>query len=636
MKVKFYISFFLLFTSTLYVYSNDICGKGKTSFSRKDSIVYDLSYDVKYYNLNLRIATNPNFLYGATQVTGVFNSTGSSLFLNLINDMLVDSVTGSSVSGFFHSNDRLYINFSRSISSFDVIIYYKGLPSGSGFGSFVFATQNSYPVIWSLSEPFGASDWFPNKNTPSDKADSCELWIICASNLKGVSNGLLYETVVNPDNTKTYKWKSRYPIANYLISIAVTNYEQYNNYYRYGVNDSMAINNYLYPGSLSGFKQEIDKTPAMIKFFSEKYSEYPFIQEKYGHAQFSWGGAMEHQTISSMGAFNQGIIAHELSHQWFGDKVTCRNFNNIWLNEGFATYSEALFAEMYDGKEEFDNIIRTRMAGARKAVGSLYLVNTDNVSEIFNTNRTYSKGAMVVHMLRGVTGDSVFFEILRAYLNDSFLAYGTAVTEDLQRVAESVSGKNLNYFFQEWVYGENYPKYQVSWDKFQTGQNNYEVKLNLSQSMNTNPTYFTMPVEIKITTSTGDTTFTVFNSAQVQEFSFNVKGNPSVITFDPDNKILKDKKGDEPVEPVDFKLMQNYPNPFNPETKIIYMIREYGSVRLAVYDMLGKEIAVLINQKQIPGTYVVKFVPANLASGIYFYKLTSSSLSDSRKMVYLR
>ena len=175
MKLKLYILSLLLLALFPNAYSDDICSNGKSSFSMNDSAVYDLSFDVKYYNLNLRITTNPNFLYGITQVKGVFSSTGNSIFLNLNNAMLVDSVTGASVSGFTHSNDLLNINFSQSITSFDVKIYYKGLPSGSGFGSFVFASQNSYPVIWSLSEPYGASDWFPNKNTPSDKADSSEV-----------------------------------------------------------------------------------------------------------------------------------------------------------------------------------------------------------------------------------------------------------------------------------------------------------------------------------------------------------------------------------------------------------------------------------------------------------------------------
>ena len=636
MKAKLYILSFLLFVSFAYVYSYELCSNGKTSLSMRDSAVYDLTYDVKYYNLNLSITTNPNFLYGIVQVKGVLNDAGTSIFLNLSNALLVDSVTGVGVSSFSHSNDKLNIFFSQSLTSFDVKIYYKGLPSGTGFGSFVFASQNSYPVIWSLSEPYGASDWFPNKNTPSDKADSSEVWITCASNLTGVSNGLLYETIVNPDNTKTFKWKSRYPISNYLISVAITNYEQYDNYYRYSLNDSMIVNHYLYPGTLNSVIADLDKTPRMLQVFSDMYSQYPFIEEKYGHAQISWSGAMEHKTITSIGVFNQGIIAHELAHHWFGDKVTCRNFNNIWLNEGFATYSEALFAESFEGKVIFDDVVRTKMVSAKKAVGSLYLFNTDNVSEIFNYNRTYAKGAVVVHMLRGITGDSLFFSILKSYLNDPALSYKTAVTEDFQRVAENVSGLNLNYFFQEWIYGENYPKYDVSWEKSKNSNNTYNLKIYISQKVNSYPSFFTMPVDLLITTNQGDTTYTVFNNAQSQEFSFTIKDEPLYITLDPDNKILKDKKGDEPIEPVDFKLFQNFPNPFNPETKITYMIKEFSDVSLIVYDLLGREITKLVNQKQHPGTYTIPFSPKNLASGVYLYKLISGSISDSKKMVFIR
>ena len=636
MKVILYILLLLSIPAFAKSNSDDLCSKSKTTYKSSDSVVYDSSIDINYYKLNLKITTSPNFLYGVADVKGSISPSGNSFFLNLSNSLFVDSVTGDWLSGFSHSYDLLVVNFSSNISSFDLKIYYKGLPPGSGFGSFVFATQNSFPIIWSLSEPFGASDWFPNKNTPSDKADSSEVWITCASNLLGVSNGLLFETIVNPDNTKTFKWKSRYPIANYLISVAITNYEQYDNYYRYGVNDSMVINHYLYPGVLGSVLNEIEKTPEMLDFFSNRYSQYPFIQEKYGHAQFNWGGGMEHQTISSMGVFNQGIIAHELAHQWFGDKVTCRNFNNIWLNEGFATYSEALFAEYFNGKEAFDDMIRSRMISAKKAVGSLYLQNTDNISEIFNSNRTYSKGAMVVHMLRGITGDSVFFNILKSYINDPALAYNTAITEDLQRVAESVSGKNLNYFFQEWIYGENYPVYEISWNKNKNNLSAYDVRVNISQKLNTNPPYFTMPVDIKISMNNGDTTFTVFNNAQVQEFSLTVPSEPKFITFDPENKILKDKKGDDPIEPIDFKLLQNYPNPFNPETKITYMIKEYSDVSLIVYDLLGRVIAKLVNQKQYPGTYNLTFSSTNLASGVYIYKLVSGDLSDSKKMVFIR
>jgi aminopeptidase N len=462
------------------------------------------------------------------------------------------------------------------------------------------------------------------------------VWITCASNLTGVSNGLLFETIDNPNNTKTYKWKSRYPIASYLISIAVTNYSLYTNYFKYSPSDSMSVSHYLYPGTLNNVKSSLDLTPRMLELFSEKYSLYPFIQEKYGHAQFCWGGGMEHQTISSMGAFYSSIIAHELAHQWFGDKLTCRNFNSIWLNEGFATYSESVWLENHEGRESYNTSIKSRMASARNSIGSLYVLNTSNVSEIFNSNRTYSKGSVVLHMLRGVVGDSAFFNILKDYVNDPALSYSTVVTEDLQRVSQQVSGRNLNYFFQQWVYGENYPAYSISWDKSRRSDGLYDVTVTVSQKQNTNPAFFTMPVDIKISNSKSDTTFTVFNNAQVQSFSFIVNNNPSMVTFDPDNKILKDKKGDDPVESIDFRLMQNYPNPFNPQTKIMYMIKEYSEVNLRVYDLLGREVAKLVSDKKHPGTYEVAFIANNMASGVYVYKLDAGGLSESRKMVFLK
>jgi aminopeptidase N len=636
MKTKLCILSILLFFNIGYSFSYELCNRSNNYVS-PNSVLFDSTININYYGLNLTLTTSPNFIYGITNIKGNFINPNNLLFLNLTNSMLVDSVTGTGVTGFSHSNNFLNVSFDNNRNNFDIKVYYKGLPGNSGFGSFVFSTQNSNPVIWSLSEPFGSSDWFPNKNSPSDKADSSEVWITCASNLTGVSNGLLYETITNQDNTVTYKWKSRYPIASYLISIAVTNYFLYTNYFRYAQSDSMAINHYIYPGTLNSVKSSLDLTPKMLELFSEKYSLYPFVQEKYGHAQFGWGGGMEHQTIASMGSFGSLIIAHELAHQWFGDKVTCRNFNNIWLNEGFATYSESVWLENNEGRESYNTSIKSRMSGARNAVGSLYVLNTENVGEIFNSNRTYSKGAVVLHMLRGVVGDSTFFNVLKSYVNDPALAYSTAITEDLQRVSEQVSGKNLNYFFQEWVYGENYPVYNIGWNKSRRPDGMYDVSVNVTQKQNTNPQYFSMPVDIKIFTSNnGDTTFTVFNNAQTQVFNFVVNGTPSLLTYDPNNKILKDKKGDDPVESIDFRLLQNYPNPFNPQTKIMYMIKEYSDVNLRVYDLLGREVAKLVSDKQRPGTYEIAFTASNIASGIYVYKLDAGGLSESRKMVYIK
>jgi aminopeptidase N len=613
-----------------------LCGRQKAGIYSVKGVAVDTTIDIKYYGLDLKITSNPNYLYGKTRITGTFLNPGNLLFLNFSGNMNIDSINGINVSGFSHSNNVVTVIFNGNVPGFDIDIYYKGLPPQTGYGSFVFSTQNNIPVIWSLSEPYGSSDWFPNKNAPSDKADSSDVRITCAQNLTGVSNGKLVSEIVNNDNTKTYVWKSTYPIASYLISIAVTNYSLYKNYYRYSQSDSMDVTHYIYPTQLNQLKPNLDLTPRMIEIYSDRYSKYPYLTEKYGHAQFNWGGGMEHQTISSMGSFGWGIIAHELAHQWFGDKVTCRDFHHIWLNEGFATFSEAMYLEDKDGKESYKNHIALKMLDAKKAVGTVYVVDDNNINEIFNGNRTYSKGAVIVHMLRGVTGDSAFFRILKNYLNDTALAYGTAVTENLQLVAENVHGTSLNYFFQEWIYGENYPKYKIDWSYNKNQISGNDVRVKITQSQNTNPAFFTMPADIKIKTNLGDTVFTVFNNAQVQEFILNVSGTPSEITFDPDNKILKDKSGDEPVESIDFRLEQNYPNPFNPYTVINYKIKSSDNVTLKIYDISGKEIQTLVDENLRPASYTVKFVPANMASGVYFYKLSAGGLTETRKMVYIK
>lgn len=167
----------------------------------------------------------------------------------------------------------------------------------------------------------------------------------------------------------------------------------------------------------------------------------------------------------------------------------------------------------------------------------LFIQDISSEWEIFDSYRTYSKGCVVLHMLRGIVGDSTFFDILRTYTYDPSVAYGNATTEDFQAVAENVSGLDLDYFFQEWIYGENYPKYSVVWSKNSLGGNRFDLALKITQNINTNPSFFTMPIQIKVNFSTGDTIITVFNNAQVQNFNVTVANEPISITVDPDNWI---------------------------------------------------------------------------------------------------
>jgi|WetSurMetagenome_2_1015567.scaffolds.fasta_scaffold86418_1 aminopeptidase N len=597
----------------------------------------DTTIDIKYYKLNIEIKLNPNYILGEVTINGLFKTTSqNSFFVDLSNAMIVDSIRqGDTLINFSHNSNIIFISNTRQNipnNGFSIIIYYHGLPSSSGFGSFVFGSNNSLPSIWSLSEPFGASDWFPCKNTPDDKADSSDVWIKCPGNLTAVSNGTLRE-IVNSDSTKMFKWHNKYPISNYLISLAITNYSVYTNYFKYTLTDSMPVVNYIYPEIINTLKPLLDKTVTMLRIFSNSFGLYPFIEEKYGHAQFGHLGGMEHQTISSMGYFDEYIVAHELAHQWFGDKITCKDWHHIWLNEGFATYSECIYVENVYGQTAFQNYLNSKMLTAKKAIGTIYVQDISSINEIFSANRSYSKGSMVLHMLRGIVGDSVFYNILRTYTSDTSVAYKNATTENFQHIAERVSGIQLDYFFREWIYGENYPKYNIIWSYSQLPENFCNVNLTLTQSGNTYPVYFTMPFELKINTDYGDTTLKFFNNALVQTFNFTVTGKPALISFDPGNKILKDKFGDEPIEIVSYSLSQNYPNPFNPNTTINYSIAGNVYVKVTVYDVLGKTVAILVNGKQTAGKHIINFNSHNLSSGIYFYKIEAGNFTDVKKMI---
>jgi len=613
----------------------------------------DTNINVFYYKLYLNITYNPNFLIGDVNIKckSLFNNL-SEIFYDLNNSLTIDSVSsGKNNLPFSHSQNRITITLNTSVNQgqeISINIFYHGTPVPTGYGSFVFGSHNgSEPAIWTLSEPFGAIDWFPCKNTPTDKVDSSDVWLRCADELTAVSNGVLEAIENTGDGTVTFKWHNSYPIVHYVISLAISNYAQYNSYFKYSATDSMPVYNYIYPENLNNLKSQLDKTNQMLELFSQKFGLYPFIKEKYGHVEFGRIAGMENQTISSMGVFNDNIMAHELTHQWFGDKITCHNWENIWLNEGFATYGEAIYNESVHGKTGYDEFIKFRMSDAKNAIGSIYVQDVNSINQIFNGNRSYAKGCVVLHMLRGVVGDSTFFRILRNYSSDTSIAYKTAVTEDFQRVAEKVYGSDLNYFFHQWIYGENYPKYNVSWVTETISSSQYRTSINIFQEINTNPSYFVMPLSIKIFTQRGDTTFIVLNNLQNQTFDFIVNSKPLNFKIDTDNWVLKTVRGED-IVPVNFTLEQNFPNPFNPSTSISYQLGKPSFIRIKIYDILGQEIAVLKDEKQREGNYTVEFNASStegesLSSGIYFYKLEAHDFDDinflfsqTKKMIYVK
>jgi aminopeptidase N len=598
-------------------------------------------FDVKYYCLALEVFTQSNNLKGKVTIRGVcLKDSTRSLTLDLVNQMRVDSVLVDGRNNAFAQNRNSFdISFDRSYNLTETIsidVFYEGVPISTGFGSFIFDSHGGIPWVYTLSEPYGAKDWWPCKDDPGDKADSADILITCDSTFKAGSQGILVSVTNNGNGTATHFWKERYPIASYLISIAITNYTQFSNWFRYSDTDSMEVLNYVLPEHDSTAIQNLPRTIDMLKIFSELFGRYPFIKEKYGHAEFGRGGAMEHQTMTSTTTFNENTIAHELAHQWFGDMITCRSWPELWLNEGFAQYSTALYLERRYGTDSYWAYMNPQIDQAQTAQRALGDPDTTNVKNLFNSALVYSKGSSVLHMLRHVLGDSIFFRSLHTYATDPALQYSTATTRDFQSICESISGKNLSYFFQEWIYGKGYPVYNYSWTWKSLGDSSVII-LDIGQINDRgNSTFFTMPIDIQITAAGRDTTLTVFNDLQQQRFIIKTNEKPSVVLIDPENWILKYVYSDEDRLPSAYVLEQNYPNPFNSTTNIVYRLRQQGDVTIKIYDVLGREVATLIDKRQMPGVYKCQWTPVMCASGIYFCCLVTGNVYLQKKMVLLR
>ncbi|WP_080238996.1 M1 family aminopeptidase [Spirosoma rigui] len=613
----------------------------------------DANIDVTYYGLDLNLTHTPNYLRGAATIT--FRSTVtnlSSFFLDLNSTtattgegLRVDSVkAGAQRLAFQFAQNKLTITPIQPLvidQALTVTVYYQGIPNSRDLGSFRFSTheRTTEPAIWSLSEPYGAPDWFPCRDTPGDKADSSSVRITAPARFVSVSNGVLVSTVDNPDGTRTYQWRNSYPIAQYLISVALSNYELYNTPFTTG-GQTLPITHYIYPEVLPLVKANLDQTPAIMQLFTERFGPYPFLREKYGHAQIGRGnGGMEHQTISSMeeGALTPGVIAHELAHQWFGDKITCRDWQNIWLNEGFASYAEAVFAESTGGRTAYLSTMNAFAARARTAVGSIYVEDITNFANIFSGNRTYAKGAMVLHMLRGVVGDSTFYRILKTYTASPYVAYSTATTDYFQAVAEQVSGQNLGYFFRQWIYSAGHPVYQASVSNGPSA-NTANVRLEQRNALaNTNPTFFTMPVQIRVQSAAGDTTVSVLNNQADQTFTVPARGPVTGVVVDPNNWILKAVESTTLLvtgvaEPV-ADLFTSYPNPANDLLTVDFTTSTSGLASLALTNPLGQRVRQLPERSLPAGIHSQRLDVSGLPAGSY--TLTVQTVNGRQSRVVL-
>ncbi|MCS6816565.1 MAG: M1 family metallopeptidase [Blastocatellia bacterium] len=509
--------------------------------------------DVEHYVLQITLFPEARRIQGRVTLRGRTTASVESLRVDLLTALTVTRVLweGAPIA-FTHADDRVRVPIPLARGqTFTLTIEYVGRPALLGrlpSGMF-FSEHAGFPVVATLSQPNGAPAWWPCVDDPADKA-TADIEVTVPPGYLVASNGLLEDVRLHPDGWRTYVWRERYPIATYLISIAATNFVQFSDVYRARDGTMMPLVYYVYPEHLDRARRAFPITREALRVFAELFGEYPFLAEKYGMAEFPWSGAMEHQTMTSIGSSvltHVDTIVHEAAHQWWGNMVTPRTWHDIWLSEGFATYSEVLFREHMYGADP-GQLLRQRDDGlaAGRLRGTVYAEDaTDPFDDI---PAIYTKGAWVLHMLRYLLGDDRFFAALREY--GRRFAYANASTNDLERVFSEFYGESLEWFFEQWVYTPMRPIYAFSWSVHPESES-YQLRLRLQQRQThliarrnpTLPPIYIMPVEFTLYYADGTSEVKrVWNRAREEEFTFALKRPPVRVTFDERGWILKEMR----------------------------------------------------------------------------------------------
>ena len=590
-----------------------------------------LNYDLRYQRLELQLDPAQQYVSGTVTSHFIPNQNMASIYFDLSNTLTVSEVKyhGYNLPFTQLATKEVKIDFPAGIpaATLDSLsIKYSGAPDtgGSAGDAFTISTQSGVPALYTLSEPYGAQEWFPTKQSLNDKIEKVDLMINTPSQYNVASNGKLFSETLLPGNRKLTFWQTNYPIPAYLIALGITNYTKFNDTMG---NPPFPFVNYLYPSTTSNstIMSNIEWTKTVMNTFEQYLGPYPYRNEKYGHMQFGWGGGMEHATMSSMGSWGRGIIAHELAHQWFGDKVTCGAWNDIWLNEGFATFGEHLANEkLLMTNSQFMSYLSSEMNYiTSSAGGSVYVSDTNlgNTGAIFSGRLSYSKGGYVVRMIKWILGDDAFYSALKDYHARPQLAYGYAKTEDLKNSLLESTGKDFTEFFNDWIYGQGHPTYQIRWNQTADQMLRFKVSQTTSHS---SVNFFEMPLPIKVNGTGGQVAYLVLNhTTKNQNFAEQVNFPVVSIQFNYENQILQRNSTvtkDTTILSVNDggkEEMKIYPNPVKDRLSVSGINKDQP------YEILSID-GKLIKAGKYSSTKTIE-VQA-LPKGVYFLKVSNQNL----------
>ncbi len=593
-------------------------------------------YDVGFYFLDIAADNQSTYVEGTVKITATIAADNINEFvLELADELTISEITiNESSTTFSHSGNLIIIDLPSAATTgeiLEVAVSYGGTPPDDG-GFFSGISQGTasfdIPVTWTLSEPFNASDWFPVKQVLTDKADSANIYITVPSDLKAAASGILTNISEVDDTHLRFEWETRYPIAYYLLSMTIAPYEVIEQQvYLPGIPRPMPISNFIYADSrvIDQVTPTLDYTPELLVLFSQLFGAYPFSDEKYGHAMAPMGGGMEHQTVSTMQGFNLNLIAHELLHQWFGDNVTCKTWQDIWINEGFARYGEYIALENLLSQEEADAWMNNNYDQILSVPdGSVFVPeeSAEDVGRIFDFRLTYNKGGALLHMLRLETGnDELFFDALRVFHTN--FAEENASGEDFANFMQSYTQIPMTDFFEQWYYGEGYPIYDMTWDY---NDGTLTVFLDQTTSAPDITPFFSTVLPVEIETASGKVEYRIKPDIPQDQFTFSIAEDVLNVKLDPRNIILKKTGTVTSVEPENNYGFVCYPNPASQSLHI--KITSGLTYQVSLTDIQGR---VLIVREMGPGSSS-QISTSDVPAGMYLLRLQNSQGKWVRKI----
>jgi len=554
----------------------------------------------------------------------------------------IDSIRLAGVS-FTHVNNVLKVQLNRTYNpgeQFQVKICYH---HNNVIDGAFYATGGH---VFTDCEPEGARHWFPCWDKPSDKA-LLDMTVKVPATARCGSNGALVDSTLIGD-TLTYHWSSAQPLATYLIVLSARlNYNIDIIYWHKISNqfDSIPLRFYYNPGENPDYIESI--MPGMATYYSQNYIEHPFQKNGFAtlDSSFIWGG-MENQTLTSLcpDCWNEEIISHEFAHQWFGDMISPGTWADIWLNEGFATWSESFWTEKTAGYSGYLNKIQgdasyylAENPGWAISIPN-WAINTPTVDILFNFAITYEKGACVLHQIRYLLGDSLFFRLLPAYCSDTNLKFKSATIADFNAKVNEISGQNYDWYFSDWIFQPNHPVYENKYNFDSIGNGQWKVNFQANQ-VQANPAFFRMVLNFKVLfADSTDTVFRVMNDVNHQLFAWIFDKKPIKFYFDPNDEIVL-KGGittlgvSQPLAKDDFYLYQNIPNPVTKTTKIVYELNKESFVHIDITDISGKIMTSPIVENEGIGKHEVNIDCSMFAPGIYFYTIQAGDYKKTRRMI---